>query len=115
MATSSTNVSGVGRANRASRDLVVAVPTWERRLQQAALILLRLGLAYLFFTQLWWKAPPTFGCTADFAFTTGTPQQLQRTSGLCDWIGIEAVYATQPRPFLWRISIIAAGLRSQSI
>jgi hypothetical protein len=98
MATTSTR-TGVGRANTASRDIPVAVPTWERRLQQAALILLRLGLAYLFFTQLWWKAPPTFGCSADFAFTSGTPQQLQRTRGLCDWIGIEAVYATQPRPF----------------
>lgn len=72
---------------------------WERRLQQVALVLLRVGLAYLFFTQLWWKAPPNFGCPADFRFTTGTPQQLQRSGGLCDWIGIEAVYATQPRPF----------------
>jgi hypothetical protein len=74
-------------------------PRWEIRLQQAALILLRLGLAYLFFTQLWWKMPPTFGCTSDFRFTTGTPTQLQRSSGLCDWIGIEAVYSTVPRPF----------------
>jgi TQO small subunit DoxD len=76
-----------------------AVPRWEAWLQQTALILLRVGLAYLFFTQLWWKAPPSFGCTADFRFTTGTPAQLQRSSGLCDWIGIEAVYATEPRPF----------------
>jgi TQO small subunit DoxD len=76
-----------------------AMPRWEARLQQAALVLLRVGLAYLFFTQLWWKAPPTFGCSADFRFTTGTPAQLQRSGGLCDWIGIEAVYATEPRPF----------------
>jgi hypothetical protein len=74
-------------------------PRWEIRLQQAALLLVRIGLAYLFFTQLWWKAPPTFGCTSDFRFTTGTPAQLQRSSGLCDWIGIEAVYSTVPRPF----------------
>lgn len=72
---------------------------WEQRLQQAALVLLRVGLAYLFFTQLWWKAPPTFSCPADFHFTTGTPANLQRSGGLCDWIGIEAVYANQPRPF----------------
>jgi hypothetical protein len=73
---------------------------WERRLQQAALVVGRLCIAYLFFTQLWWKVPPTFGCPADFHFTTGTPSQLQRSSGLCDWIGIESVYATQPRPVL---------------
>jgi hypothetical protein len=72
---------------------------WERRLQHAVLVLARIGLAYMFFTQLWWKAPPAFGCGADFAFTSGTPSQLQRTRGLCDWIGIESVYATQPRPF----------------
>ncbi len=77
----------------------VAMPRWETWIQRAALVLLRVGLAYLFFTQLWWKTPPTFGCTADFRFTTGTPAQLQRSGGLCDWIGIEAVYATEPRPF----------------
>lgn len=98
MATSSTKAGAVAAETRGAAR---AAPTamWERRLQQAALVLLRLGLAYLFFTQLWWKAPPTFGCTADFAFTTGTPERLQRTSGLCDWIGIEVVYSTVPRPF----------------
>ena len=55
---------------------------WEARLQQAALVLLRIGLAYLFFTQLWWKLPPSFGCPADFRFTTGTPAQLQRMSAV---------------------------------
>ena len=48
--------------------------------------------------------PPTFGCPPDFAFTTATVEnsrlRLQRTSGLCDWIGIEQVYSTQPRPLL---------------
>ena len=73
---------------------------WEHRLRQAALVLARLCLAYLFFTQLWWKAPPTYGCPADFHFTTGTPSQLQRSGGLCDWIGIESVYATQPHRLL---------------
>jgi hypothetical protein len=81
------------------RRVAAAVPRWETRLQQVALVLLRVGLAYLFFTQLWWKLPPSFGCPSDFRFTTGTPAQLQRSSGLCDWIGIEAVYATEPRPF----------------
>jgi hypothetical protein len=70
----------------------------EETLKNIAIVLGRLTLAYLFFTQLWWKTPPTFGCPADFAFTTGAPSRLQRTSGLCDWIGIEAVWANQPRP-----------------
>ena len=78
--------------------------SWETTLQRAALIIARLTLAYLFFTQLWWKTPPSFGCPADFAFTTASVSsgrlQLQRTSGLCDWIGVESVWAQQPRPIL---------------
>lgn len=72
-------------------------------IQKAALIFLRLALAYLFFTQLFWKLPPTFGCPADFALTTGQVQdgrvRLSRTGGLCDWIGIESVWAKQRRLF----------------
>jgi hypothetical protein len=66
-------------------------------LQKALLIAVRLALAYLFFTQLWWKVPPTFGCSEDFAFTTGQIVEgrvrLERTSGLCDWLGIQSFYA----------------------
>lgn len=73
------------------------------RFMQIALIVGRLALAYLFFTQLFWKFPPSFGCPPDFAFTTGSFEsgrvRLDRTSGLCDWIGIETVWADQPRPF----------------
>jgi len=77
---------------------------WERRLRQVVLVIGRLGLAYLFFSQLFWKMPPSFGCPSDFSFTTGSVDsngyvQLQRTSGLCDWIGIEVAYVGQPRPF----------------
>jgi hypothetical protein len=76
---------------------------WENTLRQAAIVLARLTLGYLFFTQLWWKAPPSFGCPPDFQVTTGTVGaggrvQLQRTSGLCDWIGIEAVWSRVPHP-----------------
>jgi hypothetical protein len=79
-------------------------PQWERRLRQIILVIVRIGLGYLFFTQLFWKMPPDFGCPSDYAFTTGSASeagrvQLQRTSGLCDWIGIENVWADQPRPF----------------
>ena len=69
------------------------------RVQQVVLVIARIALAYLFFTQLFWKLPPTFGCPSDFKFTTGTPGQLKRTSGLCDWVGLETVWSDQPRPF----------------
>lgn len=73
------------------------------RYQQIALLVGRLALGYLFFAQLFWKLPPSFGCPRDFAFTTGTVAegrvQLNRTTGLCDWIGLETVWADQPRPF----------------
>lgn len=76
------------------------LPTWERRLRQVILVIARAGLAYLFFTQLLWKMPPSFGCPPDFSFTTADASgRLQRTSGLCDWIGIESVWSTGPRPF----------------
>jgi hypothetical protein len=75
--------------------------TW---LQRIVLLIARLGLAYLFFTQLFWKFPPTFGCPSDFSFSTGQVENgqvtLQRSSGLCDWIGVEAVWSERPRPFL---------------
>lgn len=65
--------------------------------ERALLIIVRLALAYLFFTQLWWKVPPSFGCASDFAFTTGAVVEgrirLERTQGLCDWLGIQAFYA----------------------
>jgi hypothetical protein len=80
----------------------MTVPAFTR-LQKASLFLARILLGYLFFTQLFWKMPPTFGCPSDFSFTQGVAQgggvKLQRTSGLCDWIGIESVWASQPRPF----------------
>jgi hypothetical protein len=72
-------------------------------MQNLALLLGRLVLAYLYFTQLFWKMPPTFGCPPDFTFTTGSFDggrvTYQRSTGLCDWIGIEAVWSEQPRPF----------------
>ncbi len=76
---------------------------WDRRLQRAVIVIGRLALAYLFFTSLWWKLPPHFGCTNNFAFPVanaeGRPSANQST-GLCYWIGVEAVYASQPRPLL---------------
>lgn len=81
-----------------------SLPRWESGLRKVVMVIARLAMAYLFFTQLWWKMPPTFGCPADFSFTTATVEngrlRLQRTSGLCDWMGVEQVYSTQPRPLL---------------
>jgi hypothetical protein len=77
------------------------------RLQKIALVLGRMLLGLLFFTQLWWKVPPSFGCPADFAFTSADVNgNLRRTSGLCDWIGIESVWSTRPHP------IFVADMRS---
>ena len=86
----------------------VAPNRWMINIQKIALLLARIGLAYLFFTQLWWKMPPTFGCPADFSFTIANAEgRLQRTTGLCDWIGIESVWAQRPRP------LFAANLDNQ--
>jgi|SRR5579859_7557520 len=73
----------------------------ETPLQKIVLVLARITLGLLFFTQLWWKVPPSFGCPPDFAFATADASgNVHRTSGLCDWIGFESVYATRPHPIL---------------
>ncbi len=70
-------------------------------LQKIVLVLARVLLGLLFFTQLWWKVPPSFGCPPDFSFTTADASgNLRRTSGLCDWIGVESVWSTRPHPIL---------------
>ncbi|MDQ3360930.1 MAG: hypothetical protein M3534_04555 [Actinomycetota bacterium] len=70
----------------------------ERSITVIAIAIASIGLGYLFFTQLWWKAPPTFSCTEDYAFSQASPEgNLAREPGLCGWIGIEAFYADKPR------------------
>lgn len=89
------------RAARADDGEATTPFAWEERLQRVAITVGRIGLAVLFFTQLFWKLPPTFGCPPDFAFTTEGPNgQLVRTSGLCDWIGIESVWAKREHKLL---------------
>ena len=76
------------------------VANWEETLRKVSLVIGRLALAYLFFSSLFWKMPPTFGCPADFAFTTANAEgKLVRTTGLCDWIGVETVWSERPRRF----------------
>lgn len=75
----------------------------DARLFKVFTVIGRLLLAYFFFCQLWWKLPPHFGCGANFAF----PQPAERnywvgnnSSGLCYWMGLESIFASQPRKVL---------------
>jgi hypothetical protein len=72
-------------------------------LYKICIVIARLGLAYLFFTQLFWKLPPSFGCGADFAFpkpATENHWEANGSSGLCFWMGMESIYASEPRRVL---------------
>jgi hypothetical protein len=61
----------------------------DQRLAGIGLGIGRIVVGLLWFSQLLWKLPPTFGCPPDFKFST----RQQVTSGLCDWTGREAAYA----------------------
>jgi len=76
---------------------------FDSRLYKICMVIARLGLAYLFFTQLWWKAPPDFGCDPQFKFTQPAEENYwtaDGSSGLCFWMGLESVFADQPRKVL---------------
>ena len=75
----------------------------DSSLYKICIVIARLGLAYLFFTQLFWKLPPSFGCGADFAFPKPAQEnhwEANRSSGLCYWMGLESVFAPEPRRVL---------------
>ena len=57
---------------------------WERW----GLALGRVIIGYLWFTQLGWKMPPTFGCLPGFAVG-----DLAHPEGLCGWTGVMAQYS----------------------
>lgn len=85
----------------AARD--ASLPRWNGRLQKAAILIGRLGLAYIFFAGFLWKMPPRFGCANNFAFPTATAEgrpAANGSSGLCYWMGLETVYAPQERKVL---------------
>ncbi|NJM42492.1 MAG: hypothetical protein HC853_18020 [Anaerolineae bacterium] len=78
-------------------------------MRNAVVVIARLALAWLFFTQLWWKLPPTFGCPADFAIKQEDGKGgYTKSSGLCSYLGYEAIFANgigaegqkTPRKFL---------------
>lgn len=62
-------------------------------LGRIGMIASRLIYGYLWYTQLLWKLPPQFGCPADFAVSTSLQE---RTSGLCDWVGLMVIYSRLP-------------------
>jgi thiosulfate dehydrogenase [quinone] large subunit len=62
-------------------------------LGRIGMIASRLIYGYLWYTQLLWKLPPQFGCPADFAVSTSLQE---RTSGLCDWVGLMVIYSELP-------------------
>jgi uncharacterized membrane protein YphA (DoxX/SURF4 family) len=75
----------------------------DQRIYKICMVIARLGLAYLFFTQLWWKLPPDFGCANDFAFPIAAEENhwtANGSSGLCYWMGLESIFADKPRTVL---------------
>lgn len=74
---------------------------WEERLRKTTIVIARLGLAYLFFANIWWKMPPDFGCGKAFSFPVltqaGKIDASKSGGGLCYWIGLESAYAPRPR------------------
>lgn len=48
------------------REGIYASSRLERGLIVLTIAVASIGLGYLFFTQLWWKLPPEFGCRDDF-------------------------------------------------
>ncbi|MEJ2757429.1 MAG: hypothetical protein P8046_03010 [Anaerolineales bacterium] len=77
--------------------------SFDSKLYKVCIVIARLILAYFFFTQLWWKLPPRFGCANDFAFPVPAEQNYydsNGSSGLCYWMGLESIYASQPREVL---------------
>jgi len=67
--------------------------TWIDYVSRAGVFVTRVIVGYLWYTQLLWKLPPTFGCPANFAVSTSFHA---RTSGLCDWVGLMTIYSKIP-------------------
>ncbi len=75
-------------------DGIYATSKTDRFIMVAAIAIASIGLGYLFFTQLWWKVPPTFSCNEGF-----------ETGGLCNWVEREASNAEGPRQ-LFKANIV---------
>ncbi len=68
--------SGADRRPEQPAEGIYSASRFERSITVTAIAIASIGLGYLFFTQLWWKLPPDFGCRNDF--TRG---------GLCFFLG----------------------------
>jgi hypothetical protein len=55
-----------GRRSEQPRGGIYSSSRLERSITVIAIAIASIGLGYLFFTQLWWKLPPDFGCRDDF-------------------------------------------------
>ena len=55
-----------GRRSEQPREGIYSSSRLERTITVIAIAIVSIGLGYLFFTQLWWKLPPDFGCRDDF-------------------------------------------------
>ena len=87
-------------------------PRLDTWLYKVTMVIARLALAYLFFTQLFWKLPPQFGCGPDYAFPVPAEQNYydaNGSSGLCRWMGIESIFASEPR------QVLIADMRSAGL
>lgn len=60
---------------------------------RTGLLISRMVVGILWFAQLFWKLPPSFGCPPNFGVTTDISA---RTTGLCDWVGIMTLYSRWP-------------------
>lgn len=78
-----------GHRPKQPREGIYSSSRLERAITVAAIAIASIGLGYLFFTQLWWKVPPDFGCRNDF--TRG---------GLCFFIEEESAIAGDPNKLL---------------
>src|SRR5215211_427513 len=77
------------RKQERPREGIYSSSRLERTITGVAIAIASIGLGYLFFTQLWWKVPPDFGCRNDF--TKG---------GLCFFIEEESSVADDPNKLL---------------
>ena len=56
-------------------------PRLDTWLYKVTMVIARVALAYLFFTQLFWKLPPQFGCGPDYAFPVPAEQNFYDANG----------------------------------
>ncbi len=75
------------------RNFLKSDKTSIENVSRAGLTISRVTIGILWFAQLFWKLPPTFGCPPNFAVTTDLSA---RSTGLCDWVGLMTIYSRWP-------------------